>query len=116
MEGLEREAGAVVGVERLKANCLRGLVDLIDPGLLRQRILEGLRVVGAGQGPEEWNVDADRPVAGRLDVDQMNRQRVARLGALDVEGTRLRVEVGKLADLAEDVTRRADMSGKAVLV
>src|SRR5437899_9756550 len=45
MEGLEGEACSVVGIKRLESNGLRGLVDLVDPGLLPQRILPGLGVM-----------------------------------------------------------------------
>src|SRR5205823_6439668 len=85
------------------------------PGFLGQRILQRLRVVRAGQRPEERDRDARRPIPRRLNVDQMDREGVARLGALHIEGPRLWIDIGVLADLAEQIPLRADLPGETVL-
>src|SRR5256886_14959714 len=99
----ERKACPVIRVERLESDALRCLMTLIYPGFLGQRILQRLGVVRAGQRPEEWHGDARRPIARRLDVDEVDCERVARLGALDIEGPRLWIDIWVLTDLAEQI-------------
>ena len=45
----------------------------------------------------------------------MNRQGIAWLSALDIERSRLRIDEGVFADLAEQVSRRAHLPAEAVL-
>ena len=69
----------------------------------------------AGQGTKQRNGAAGRPIASRLDVDQVDRQRVSRLGALDIEGPGLRIDEGVLDRLAGQVLLGADPAGEAIL-
>src|SRR5262249_47288324 len=55
------------------------------------------------------------PVTCGLDRDEMHGERVAGLGALDVERAGLRVQVRELADLGHQVVLAADLAGEAVL-
>src|SRR6202521_4345383 len=68
-----------------------------------------------GQGPKQGHRAAGRPISGRLHVDQVDRQRVARLRALDVERAGLWIDERVLDRLAGQVLLRSDLAGKAVL-
>ncbi len=59
-------------------------VELIDPHHLGQRFLQARRGMGRGQRPEQRDRAGRGPVPGRLDGDEMDRQRVAWLRCLDV--------------------------------
>src|SRR5207244_8615933 len=115
VEWLEREGGAVIRIERAKEDALRRFVDLVHPNSLRQWLLKGRGEVRAGQRAKQRNGAAGRPIARRLDVDQVDRQRVARLGALDIEGPGLGIDEGVLDRLAGQVLLGADPAGEAIL-
>ena len=59
----------------------------------------------AGQGAEQRDGGGCCPVAARLDRDEVDGERIARLRALDVEGSRLRVEERELTDHRHEVVR-----------
>ncbi len=65
-----------------------------------QRILQGAVACVLVKRAEQRHGGGRRPVPARLDRDEVHRQRVARLRALDVERAGLRVEVRELAHLA----------------
>ena len=115
MERLQRQADRVVRVERLIDHLPGSPVDGVDPRPLRQRVLKRCRVFRAGQGAEQRKGRADRPVACRLHVDEMDRKGVAGLGAFDVEGAGLRVDEGVRDRAAREVLDRPDPAAEAVL-
>src|SRR4029450_13328822 len=80
-------------------------IDLVDPDPLVQGRLQGCGMdwAGAGQRAEEGDRRGRREVTGRGDRDEMHGQRVARLGALDIERTGLRVHEGELDDATHEV-------------
>ena len=75
-----------------KATVLRAAVELVDPGRVRQRVLQGDRPVGARHAAEERDRRRGAPVARRLQRHEVQHEGVAGLGALDVERTGLRVD------------------------
>src|ERR1700680_4617149 len=77
--------------------------------------MEQRRGVGGTQRAEQRDGGGRAPVPGRLDGHEMDGQGVARFGALDVERAGLRVEVGKLADLRDQVGLAAHPAGETVL-
>src|ERR1019366_3036125 len=99
----------------LKMTYPRGPVELPYPYDLGQGILEGGRQMCAGQGAEQRHGRQRRPVSAGLDRDEVDRKRVARLRALDIEGARLRVEEREIAHYRYEVIARTDPTRKAVL-
>ena len=86
-----------------KPTVFRAPVDLVDPGGVGQRVLERGDPVGAGQPAEERDRRRGGPVARGLQGDQVQREGVPRLGALDVEGAGLRVHEAQVDLLARQV-------------
>jgi hypothetical protein len=104
---LDREVDPQVAVLRREGDGVPRSVQLVDPGGVRQRVLEHGDPVGAGQPTEERDGRRRAPVTGRLQGDEVQRQGVPRLGALDVEGTGLRVDEAQVDLLAGQVLGRA---------
>ena len=64
---------------------------------------------------EEGDRRRRAPVAGGLEADEVQRQRVARLGALDVERAGLRVDEAQVDLLAGQVGDAAQRAAEGVL-
>ena len=110
---LDRQLDAVVAVPGGEGHGVAVAVELVDPGGVRQRVLEGDDAVGAGHAAEERDRGRGAPVAGRLQRDEVQHQRVAGLGALDVERAGLRVDepqvdlrAGQVVDAAQRAAER----------
>jgi hypothetical protein len=58
---------------------------VVDPGRVGQRILEVDRPIGAGEPTEEGDGSRSPPGTSGGEIDDVDGDRVARLGALDVE-------------------------------
>ena len=99
-EGLQLGSGADGAHERPPGEAQPLVVrepavrELVEPDLLRQGVLQHAGQLGAGEPAEEGDEDADRPIARRLDVLDLDSQGVTRLRALDVDRPGLRVEIG----------------------
>jgi hypothetical protein len=65
--------------------------------------------------PKNGDVRRGAPVARRLEAHQVQRQRVAGLGPLDVEGPGLRVDVPQVDLLAGQVGGRAQRAAEGVV-
>src|SRR5262249_50277253 len=89
-------------------------VEVPHPDQFRQRLMQERGGVGGRQRAEQRDGGGGAPVPGGLDRDEMHGQRVARLGPFDVEGARLRIEVGELAYLRDQVVLPAHPAGEAV--
>ena len=98
-----------------KVTVLLRPVQLVDPGGVRQRVLQGGDAVGAGQAAEERDRRRGAPVPGGLHRDEVQRQGVPRLGALDVERAGLRVDEAQVDLLARQVLGRAQGPAERVV-
>ena len=110
---LDRQLDAVVAVPRGEGDGVAVAVELVDPGGVRQRILQGDDAVGARHAAEERDRRRGAPVAGRLQRDEVQHQGVPGLGALDVERAGLRVDeaqvdlrAGQVVDAAQRAAER----------
>ena len=100
---------------RLEQDRVPHPVELVDPGQLGQRLLQQRGPVGAGERAEERDRGRRAPVAGRDQVGDVQRERVAGLGALDVERAGLRVDLGDVQHLGRAVRRAPQPAGERVL-
>ena len=98
-----------------KATVLRVAVELVDPGGVGQRVLQRDDAVGAGHAAEERDRRRRAPVAGRLERDEVQHEGVARLGALDVERSGLRVDEAQVDLLAGQVVDAAQHAAEGVV-
>ena len=112
---LDREVDPQVAVLRGEGHGVLRPVQLVDPGRVRQRVLQGGDPVGAGQPAEERDRRRGAPVTGRLHGDEVQRQGVPRLGALDVERPGLRVDVAQVDLLARQVLGPAERPAEGVV-
>ncbi len=110
---VEREVGREVAGPGLEVDEAVRAVDVVAPHELRERILQGDGPRRGRQRPEQRERRRDGPVPRRLDRDEVEREGVARFGALDVERARLRVEGGDL--LRGQVGHALDETGEAVV-
>ena len=110
---LDRQLDDVVAVPGGERHGVAGPVELVDPRRVRQRVLQRHGAVGARHATEERDRRRRAPVAGGFQRDQMQYERVAGLGTLDVEGSGLRVDEaqvdllgGQVVDAAQRATER----------
>ncbi|MPN18481.1 hypothetical protein SDC9_165841 [bioreactor metagenome] len=68
-------------------------LPVVDPDLLLQRRVQQLCGTRSHQTAEFLDIAADGPVPVGLDIQNIHRQRVSRLRALDVEGAGLGIQV-----------------------
>ena len=105
---IHRQLDAEVAVARprtARCRCVRS--TLVDPDRSRAAAPAASRCGRvAGQRAEERDGRRRGPVPGRLDRDEVQRERVAGLGALDVERAGLRVEGGDRSPRARSSTAR----------
>ena len=112
---LQRKINLEVRMSRFERQRLLAPVEVVDPGPLRQRVLQHGRAVGAGQAAEERDRRRHTPVARRLQRGEVQHESVTGLGALDVEGTGLRVDRVDVDACRRQVTRLPDSAGVGVL-
>jgi hypothetical protein len=112
---LDRQVDPQVGVLRGEGDGVPSPVQLVDPGGVRQRVLQGRDPVGAGQAAEERDRRRSAPVPGGLHSDEVQRQGVPRLGALHVERPGLRVDEAQVDLLARQVLGRAERPAVRVI-
>jgi hypothetical protein len=115
VEGLQRQPGGVVRIERLVDDFARIGINRVHPCPFRQRVLERGRVSGTSQGAEEGHGGGDGPIPGGLDSDQVNRQRVARFGTLNPKGSGLRIDEGVNNRLTGEIGLRSDLAAEGIL-
>ena len=89
---LDRKLDAVVAVPCREADCVAVAVELVDPGRVGKRLLQGDDAVGARHAAEERDGRRGAPVPSRFQRDEVEHERVAGLRALDVERAGLRVD------------------------
>ena len=77
---LDGELDAMVAVPRRERDRVAVSVELVDPGGVRQRVLQGDHAVGAGHPAEERDGGRGGPVARRLQRYQVEREGVSGLG------------------------------------
>ena len=80
----------------------------------RQVGAEHRRAIGADEGAEARTERRHRVVARRLELQKVHGDRVAGLGALDVERTRLRIVVPRRHHLRRQIARRLHGAVEAV--
>ena len=102
----ERQVDGELAVPGLELQRAARAVEMVDPRRVGQRILQRRSAVGASQPAEERDRGRRRPVARRLDADEVQRERVAGLGALDVERPGLRVHEAQVDLLARQIVSR----------
>ena len=112
---LDREVDPQVAVLRGEGDRVARPVQLVDPGGVRQRVLQRGHAVGAGQAAEERDRRRRAPVPGGLHGHEVQRQGVPGLGALDVERPGLRVDEAQVDLLAGQVLDRAQRPAERVV-
>ena len=99
----ERDFPGLLPVGRLRAGDVLRAVDLVEPDRLRQIRLEDRRAVGPVQRAEAGEERRDPVVARGLELLDVDRERVAGDGALDVEGAGLGILVSRGLDLGREL-------------
>ena len=113
--GSTRQLDAVVAVPGGEGDGVAVAVELVDPGGVRQRVLQRDDAVGARHAAEERDGRRGAPVARRLQRDEVQHERVAGLGALDVERAGLRVDEAQVDLVAGQVVDAAQRAAERVV-
>ena len=82
---MQRNLGGELGIERLKRCRVGGVVNGIKPDPLRRRRRQHRRVVGRVERAKTRGEASQALIAVHLQVENLHRQRVARLRSLDVK-------------------------------
>ena len=90
-------------------------IQVVDPRGVRKRIVQHRGHARRSESPKERNRRRYSPVARRRQVDDVDDQCVARLRALDVEGTGLRVDVTQIDLDARQVIDRLQREVEGIL-
>ena len=112
---LQRQVDLEVAEAGIEGDGAAGPVQLVDVGRVGQRVLQRHDPVGAGHPAEERDVRRCAPVAGGLEADQVQGERVARFGALDEEGAGLGVHEAQVDLLAGQVGHRPQLAAERVV-
>ena len=112
---LDRELYPVVAVPCREPDCPAVAVELVDPGGVGKRFLQGDDTVGARHAAEEGDSRRGAPVPCRFQIDEVQHERVAGFRALDVERAGLRVDETQVDFGARQVIDTAQHSVERVL-